>query len=527
MSLELVRENVTLTHVLDEQISQITIEDDIIVPDIKPDIEEILQTNGKFYLSEKEIAGDKLKFKGNMKITILYLAQDGENPVQSLEGNFLVDDYMNMNELTKDSMIHFTCSIEDIKVEMLNGRKVHIRIIMEVKAKADVWEDKELVTDVLGGKNMQVQKETCEIRQFVTDQVERIIVKDEIAVPSGKPNIHEILWNSISVKNKEVKLLDDKIIVKGDLGLSLIYIGEYDEKPVELMESEIPFNGIIECSGCSPDMFSDVDMEISNQYIQVKPDLDGEDRLFEIEVVAEINIQLYTESKIEMVNDIQEPFKRAHMEKEEVPYQKTICKNQAQVVTKENITIDDNYPDVMQIYSAVAVPKIDDIIVGDNEVEVEGVIFLNLLYVAADDDKPLYSYKEVIPFHQIVDTPGSNYQCTAKVKPMMEYVACNMISNKELEVKCTMTLDVNVLEEKIMDIISQIDLEEFPIEDIEAFPSVIIYVIQNGDTLWKIAKKFNTTIDALVEINGIQDPDCIIAGDKLIILKRVIEFDAS
>ncbi len=45
----------------------------------------------------------------------------------------------------------------------------------------------------------------------------------------------------------------------------------------------------------------------------------------------------------------------------------------------------------------------------------------------------------------------------------------------------------------------------------------IIYLIKPGDTLSEIAKKYNTTIAHLVEINGIENPNLIYAGDKIIV----------
>jgi LysM repeat protein len=38
------------------------------------------------------------------------------------------------------------------------------------------------------------------------------------------------------------------------------------------------------------------------------------------------------------------------------------------------------------------------------------------------------------------------------------------------------------------------------------------YTIKNGDTLSKIARKFGTTVDNLVALNGIANPDQIAAG---------------
>ncbi|MGN0536758.1 MAG: LysM peptidoglycan-binding domain-containing protein [Acutalibacteraceae bacterium] len=38
---------------------------------------------------------------------------------------------------------------------------------------------------------------------------------------------------------------------------------------------------------------------------------------------------------------------------------------------------------------------------------------------------------------------------------------------------------------------------------------MIRYVVQPGDSLWKIAKRFGTNIDTIVRMNGIIDPDKI------------------
>ncbi len=44
---------------------------------------------------------------------------------------------------------------------------------------------------------------------------------------------------------------------------------------------------------------------------------------------------------------------------------------------------------------------------------------------------------------------------------------------------------------------------------------VRVYVVQSGDILSEIARRFGTTVDALVEANGIEDPDRIFPGQRL------------
>ena len=52
---------------------------DIIVPDIKPDIVSIINTNANSYIYKEDINQGKIRFDGNIDTYIVYLADNGEN----------------------------------------------------------------------------------------------------------------------------------------------------------------------------------------------------------------------------------------------------------------------------------------------------------------------------------------------------------------------------------------------------------------------------------------------------------------
>jgi LysM repeat protein len=56
-------------------------------------------------------------------------------------------------------------------------------------------------------------------------------------------------------------------------------------------------------------------------------------------------------------------------------------------------------------------------------------------------------------------------------------------------------------------------------------PADLLYVVQAGDTLGKIAERFSVTIVAIVERNGLSSPDDIQAGQSLEIPEGLLVVD--
>jgi murein DD-endopeptidase MepM/ murein hydrolase activator NlpD len=56
-----------------------------------------------------------------------------------------------------------------------------------------------------------------------------------------------------------------------------------------------------------------------------------------------------------------------------------------------------------------------------------------------------------------------------------------------------------------------------PVVALDPTPEAPVYVVQPGDTLYSIAERFDTTVEAIVNANDIADPSLINVGQKLII----------
>ena len=84
MSLELVGEPIRINRKIGEDSTQTIVENDIIVPDTKPDIASILLLDGDAWVGGAEAVTDRVLVNGSVKYKILYISEDPEQPVKSI-----------------------------------------------------------------------------------------------------------------------------------------------------------------------------------------------------------------------------------------------------------------------------------------------------------------------------------------------------------------------------------------------------------------------------------------------------------
>ena len=56
-------------------------------------------------------------------------------------------------------------------------------------------------------------------------------------------------------------------------------------------------------------------------------------------------------------------------------------------------------------------------------------------------------------------------------------------------------------------------------EEVEKRPGIIGYIVRDGDILWDLAKRYNTTVEGIKEVNELESEE-IKSGDRILIFKE-------
>ena len=111
---------------------QITLEDDINVPDTKPDIEQLVKTQGTVQITNISSNDGKVIIRGYLSFSLLYLTAEDIRPVHNMKGQIPFDETINMDGLAADKEVMCHFDLEDCQANLINSRKISVRAIVSL-----------------------------------------------------------------------------------------------------------------------------------------------------------------------------------------------------------------------------------------------------------------------------------------------------------------------------------------------------------------------------------------------------------
>jgi len=521
MSLELVGEPIRINKIIGEDSTQTIVENDIIVPDTKPDIAQILLLDGDAWVSGAEAATDRVLVNGSVRYKILYISDDPDQSVKSITTVSSFQYAMEMPDTRQGMQCRVRCDIEHLEYEILNSRKINVKAIISLSGKVTEQVEHYVTKDLTGSDGIQILRNRAVANTFLGDCRTDCRISETLDIPVGKPAILEILRNDIRITGREYRAGDDKIAVRGNLNISTLYIADNENRSIQFMEHEIPFTRMLDMPGIDETCSSSLDITIGEAYFEPVEDGDGELRRLNCDVLLDIYTQCYGRKEIELVEDAYSPYSRVNLEKEELVLDELVSENVSQLTLRENIEVDENAPDISELFNVLGKLSLSAGEITDDRVTVEGVAVCNVLYLASSEGQPVYCTEREIPFRQSIEVKGAKEGMNLEVEMDIDHYSYSIVNSREVEVRLVVGIKTRVGKQISVPVI--VKAQEQPLDEKRAAvqPSIIIYFTQPGDTLWKIAKRYYTTVDEILKNNDLYETEQIVPGSRIIITRRL------
>jgi LysM repeat protein len=239
------------------------------------------------------------------------------------------------------------------------------------------------------------------------------------------------------------------------------------------------------------------------------------------EVEIAIIVSGYEKRSIEVVEDAYSRNLNIDMEKESIKTEEKVCDNKSQVVLKGTIAVQDGNTDIAEVFNVVCKPIILYTRIENEKVIVEGMVQNKILYMDNNNDQQVCSIDQEVPFEHSIEVKGIKPEMGSNIDIDVDHCNYSMFSSNEVEVRLVLTMNLKVFNQVSMPVVVKVTESPQEINNLENQPSIIIYFTKPGDNLWKIAKRYFTTIEDIRSFNTISENEQLSIGQQIVIPKRV------
>lgn len=507
MEINTTKETLNVNKVICEKKEMINIQGDMIVPDSKPDILNTITTSGNVCIYKKEIMDGKVRLDGNVLTYIMYLADGNSDNIRGLNTGLDFSETINIPELEIGMTVDVVPTVKFIECKVINGRKIGIKVTLEITMKVYSREPVELITD-LNDENIQVLSQNTKINSLLGAGETKAFVKENITIASTD-NLAEILSLQICLVDKDIKISYNKVLAKSEVEIKMAYLTE--DGRICKNQTRLPLVGFIDMPNIKEENICETSYMIRN--VMVKPNSIEEHSVY-IEIEVEISCMTYEEKEIKIIQDMYCPGQN-------MEFNKTLVNTMTDKQCKKNMC---------NIREKVNIPELENGVIVDvainplinkesrlnGKIVYEGEVELNFIFT--DNSAVGVNSKKVsVPFEQTIDGVPENCRMDTNIEiNSQEFLNQAGVVSANLD----LNFETDSYRSTSIPVINDITTEE--LNELEDY-SVVIYVVKAADTLWKIAKKFGSTVDDIVRVNGIERPDRLNIGEKIYIPKYVLK----
>lgn len=483
------------------------VDSDMTLPDYCPDIKSILRCSVEPGINSVNVIGNRITAQGNAVIRLVYVSTDDK--ISCFEQNYPMDKYVEMSSLTAECQAVATAKVSYVNCRAVSPRRVDIHGCISVMFSVFRCEKQEFVSGVQG-EYIQQRFQPLSVCNAVGCISKLFDMSEVVPIGNTESPVKSIAYADGFSVLSEIKAVSNKLLLKGEFVLNVSLCCE--DGTVRKTEHSMPISRIIELDGVDESCICDVSTKVCSLDVQLRADENGNMTNLDTAVCMQTFVRAYREHKCACVQD-------AYSLKSELELSKSAVE-----VNRYVQTLDENFLVAFQteLDSCDKGEIIDcrcDTVTNVSSsspdgIEVSGTVTVCITYLD-DDGKPAMAQRQN-EYHFVKCFEGitGKLVCDSDVSA----VAVSAVGRGSgVSVKVQLNIRGIVFESQSVRAVS--DVNEISAAKDARSSSITVYFSESGENLWDIAKRYNTSEEAIRRRNNVKGD--VIEKETMLIIPQV------
>lgn len=452
------------------------------LPDGMPDIGRVLGVWGQILLRGKEWRSESISASGGVMAWVLYTPEEG-GEVRSLETWIPFQQKWDIPDTHRDGNICVCALLRFLDARSISARKLMLRMGITLRAdawlpgEAELYEAENVPQDIQLLKNtypMCLPKEAGE-KPFSLDE--------EFTLPGQ--NAEKLIFYSLRPEITDQKVMAGKAVFRGDAGLHVVYRGQ--DGQLYSFDEEIPFSQFAELEG---EYDADAMLRMLPAVTGLELEL-GEDGRLHMKAGLTGQYVIYDRTPVELVQDAYSPVRTVTPQLDTLQLPVVLEELSRTVDAEKNVQAEGS-----RMVNVTFCPRQPRVSPNGDGVTLELDGQFQMLYYDMEGALQCLSsgWEEQLP----MEADGNS---TVEVTVMPTGSSTGGLGSDAL-LRGSVRLDTLTGTRQGMPMVMGLEMTEQHEPDPQR-PSLIVRSVGEG-SLWELAKKTGSTVDAIRKANNLQ-----------------------
>jgi len=483
---------------------------DFTLPDYCPDIEKILKCTLTPKIFSRNLSGGQLQIDGVAVVKILY-CNSGKKHIRCCEQTVPFSQSFSVKSALEQFIVLTNTKSEYINCRALSPRRLVIHGAFSLYAKVQEKNGVSLCS-INEEVPLETSDETIKCARMCAFCQDQFTISEEISV-TNKPKIEVLLRDSVKAEITQVKSIPDKLIIKGEINLKLLYLSDLESGMLDQIDYLLPFNQILDSSGVDEDVINDLTLNVLSYDIRLKSDHLSENPILDLDVKILITEIGYKISEETIIKDAYSTEYETEILHEKVPIISDIIHLDETIMHKNAIKIENiEISKVIDIYNEYCTVTAS---IGDQLVSINGKA--NVCVIALDQENtPVYIERSIDFEHNMPLESEVNFISSAQAE--VRSISYRLTDDNSIELRLEIRASSSAFMKDTYDCVVDVKgIEDKPLQ--KKTCALTLYYGNKGEKVWDIAKKYNTKLKLLNEENLIDSP--ILEAAQMLLIPTV------
>ena len=455
---------------------------ELIVPDGNEDIAGILTVRAMPLLKSKELTPGGVQVSGELQSVLFYIEEGGKKLAALTFTRPFVLEFA-VPEMELDLKAQVRLSIGGTEARALNPRK--LSVTCEILGELDVYQRNEISVDTcLPETQQRFHVKTAEIPASTIALVSEktFVINEQCLFPPDQPIPERLLTQDLQYTALSTQQIGNRMIVKGELELRLLYSAENEAAPLEA-HFRIPFSQLLD-TDCNVDQCV-ISIQTTSAYLDLITAISGE-RAVDLEIHALLQATGYQQSLIRYVEDAYSNSLPVRCRYEDRKAEQVSAVKQLSLRGETELETGDGDAELLYTFVSPGLVSRDD----DQTRAV-----MNAVFLFQDQTGSLTASRRSILL--------SGESLPGEILWMDSEAAELSVTRQEDRLLCEGTMGIQILSSETKRFSAVTDLEEEGTAEASGpLPSVTL-VRTEGESLWQLAKQYHSSVESITALNDL------------------------